>query len=68
MDAARLIRTLKRAGFVEHEYRGSHLTLKNPISGHRTTVPMHSGDVDRGLMKEILRQAGLTEAEFRKLI
>ena len=68
IDAARLIRALKRAGFVEHEFRGSHLTLKHPTKDLRTTVPKHSGDLDRGLMKAILKQAGLTEDEFRKLL
>jgi predicted RNA binding protein YcfA (HicA-like mRNA interferase family) len=29
---------------------------------------MHGGDVKRGLMKQILKQAGLSEAEFRKLL
>ena len=68
VDAARLIRALKRAGFVEHEQRGSHLTLKHPLNGHRTTVPVHGGDVRRDLMKAILRQAGLSEEEFRELL
>ena len=68
IDAARLIRALKRAGFVEHEHRGSHLTLKHPVNGFRTTVPVHGGDVKRSLMKLILKQAGLTEAEFREVV
>ena len=68
MDAARLIRALKRAGFVVHEQRGSHLTLKHPFNGNRTTVPIHGGDIKRGLMKKILKQAGLSENDFRCLI
>ena len=68
LDAAKLIRALKRAGFVEHEQRGSHLTLKNPVTEFRTTVPVHGGDVNRGLLKEIIKQAGLTEKEFRELL
>jgi len=66
IDAARLIRALKRAGFVEYEQRGSHLTLKHPTNDNRTTVPVHGGDVPRGLLKQILKQAGLTEKEFRE--
>ena len=65
VDAARLIRALKRAGFFEHEQHGSHLTLRHP-DGRRTTVPVHGGDVKRGLLKQILNQAGLSEQEFRK--
>lgn len=66
LDATRLIRALKRAGFVEADQRGSHLTLWHPKTGRQTTVPVHGGDVKRGLMKQILKQAGLTEAEFLK--
>ena len=68
VDAARLIRALKRGGFLEHESRGSHMTLKHPASGKRTTVPVHGGDVKRGLMKQILKQAGITEEKFRELL
>lgn len=68
VDAARLIRALKRGGFVEHEHRGSHLALKHPVTGSRTTVPVHGGDVKRGLLKQILKQAGLTETQFRELM
>lgn len=55
-------------GFVEGDQRGSHLTLWHPTTGSQTTVPVHGGDVKRGLMKLILKQAGLTEAEFRSLL
>ena len=68
MDARKIIRALKRAGFLELEQRGSHLSLKHPIRGNRTTVPMHGGDIKRGLLKQILKQAGLTEKEFRELL
>ena len=67
VDAARLIRALKRAGFFEHEQRGSHLTLKH-LNGLRTTVPVHGGDVQRGLLKQILKQSGLSEDQFRELL
>lgn len=33
-----------------------------------TDVPIHSGDLKRWLMKEIIKQADLTEEEFRKLL
>jgi len=44
------------------------MSLKNPISGRRTTVPIHGGDIKRGLLKQILKQAGLSEREFRELL
>ena len=68
LTVVKIIQVLKRAGFVEHESRGSHRTYKNPVTGYRTTVSFHSGDVSRSLMKEIIRQAGLSEDEFRKFL
>lgn len=68
LNAVKMIRALKRAGFVEHEQKGSHLTLKNNTTGRRTTVPIHHGDLKRSLMKAIIRQAGISEAEFSKYL
>jgi predicted RNA binding protein YcfA (HicA-like mRNA interferase family) len=31
-------------------------------------VPVHGRDIKRGLMKAILEQAGLTQAEFREFL
>ena len=33
-----------------------------------TAVPMHPGDVHRGLLRVVLKQADLTEAEFLDLL
>ena len=60
----KLLRALKRAGFVEGEQKGSHLYLSHPLSKVSTSLPMHGKDMKRRLMKEIIRQAGMTEAEF----
>jgi len=65
-----VIAALERAGFYVHHQRGSHVRLL-----HRTrpelhvTVPMHSKDVPPSLLKHrILKQAGLSEEEFLKLL
>jgi len=68
LDSTRFIRALKRAGFVESGQLGSHLHLKNPQTGRRTVVPVHGGDLKRGLMKLIIKQAGLTERQFLKYL
>ncbi len=64
----KIIKALKRAGFVEDKQLGSHLIFWHPIKHLRTGVPIHSKDTKRSLMKKILKQAGLTEEEFRKLL
>ena len=66
--AADVVRALKRAGFVEHEARGSHRIFKHPITKCRTVVSFHVGDIKRSLLKGIIRQAGLSEDEFRKFL
>lgn len=39
----------------------------NPETERRTTVPMGSKDLHEGTLRGILKQAGLTVAEFRDL-
>lgn len=68
LNAKKIIRALKRAGFEDNGQEGSHRYFWNPISNRQTGVPMHSGDVKRNLMKEIIQQAGLSEDEFRKFL
>lgn len=68
LTAAKIIRALKRAGFVKIEQKGSHQTFVNMATRFGTTVPVHSGDLSRSLMKEIIQQAGLSEDEFRKFL
>lgn len=69
LTARKLIQALLKAGFVVQRQRGSHVFLKHPERSLRTCVPMHGGeDLDRSLMRLILRQAGLSEDEFLSLI
>jgi predicted RNA binding protein YcfA (HicA-like mRNA interferase family) len=65
MPTARdVARFLKRKGFVEKRQRGSHLILQNPETGYRTTVPMHPGDLPKGLFLKILKDAGFSLEDF----
>ena len=59
-----LVAALKRAGFVEHRQRGSHLFLRHSATDLPMMVPIHARDLKRGTLKGILKQAGLTEAEL----
>ncbi len=56
------VRTLKRAGFIVRDQRGSHVQLRKGRS--RVTVPMHR-DIDPGTLSSILRQAGMSLEEFQ---
>src|SRR5262245_20818137 len=57
---------LQRAGFVIKRQSGSHVVLRH-ADGRQTDVAMHPGDIPTGTFKAMLRQAGLTDEEFRKL-
>jgi len=61
----RVIRALKRAGFVELRQKGSHVSLERRTAEQvfRTVVPTHS-EIAKGTLSDILKQAGLTLEEF----
>lgn len=66
---AELIRALERAGFSVHHATGSHYVLKHKERpALRVVVPYHSGDVKRGVLRSILRQADLTTEELKELL
>ena len=63
-----VLKVLAGIGFIQVSTRGSHVKVAHP-DGRVTVVPMHGGrDIPRGTLGSILRQAGLTVAEFRKLL
>jgi predicted RNA binding protein YcfA (HicA-like mRNA interferase family) len=68
LTARQVLRALLRAGFEEKHQRGSHRYLLHPATGNFTGVPIHPGDLARELVRKIIRQAGLTEEEFRELL
>ena len=63
-----LLRALLRAGFIETRVIGSHHFMRHP-NGRAVSVPVHgSRDVPRGLLSQILDDAGLSADELRKLL
>lgn len=61
--AQELLRFLRKQGYREKRQSGSHLILVHP--NHRMLViPIHRGDLPRGLFLRILKDAGFSEREF----
>jgi predicted RNA binding protein YcfA (HicA-like mRNA interferase family) len=59
-----VIAILSRLGFEEIRQRGSHKQFRHS-DGRRTTVPVHGGrDVSPILLRQIIRDIGLTVEEF----
>jgi len=61
-----VLRRLQRAGFEVRRQSGSHVVLRH-ADGRQTYVAMHARDVPSGTFRAILKQAGLSEEEFRSL-
>lgn len=62
--AKEVVRFLKRRGFIAKRQKGSHLVLENLKTGFRTVVPMHSGDLPKGLFLKILKDAGFNLKDY----
>lgn len=63
-----VVSVLKKAGFVESHYTGSHLILEKPGHPQIISVPIHNRDLKRGTLRHIIDQAGLTREEFLTLL
>jgi len=64
--AKEVLRKLLKAGFIEKRQSGSHKILRHP-DGRQTYVSMHTKDIPIGTFRNILKQSGLTEEEFKNL-
>ena len=66
--ARELIALLKRAGYAVAYQDSSHMYLRHPTTGRTTCVPIHPGDVKRGLaMKILFKDCALTMHDVNKL-
>jgi len=68
LTARKVIQALESGGFVIDRQRGSHLIMKHLEKRFTIAVPKHGKDLNRNLMKLIIKQAGLTEDEFQALL
>jgi predicted RNA binding protein YcfA (HicA-like mRNA interferase family) len=63
-----LIRALERAGYVFRRQKGSHQIYQHVETGQRISVPVHTGDVPKGTLRQILRLADLSPNRLRELL
>ncbi|MGH9447591.1 MAG: type II toxin-antitoxin system HicA family toxin [Terriglobia bacterium] len=61
--AKELLRFLHKHGYEETRQKGSHQILTHAVRP-TLSVPIHSGDVPRGLFLRILKDAGFSEQDF----
>ena len=69
LTAKKVIRALKKVGFIEDRQKGSHLVLFQEKTRNRVVVPMHSGrDIKRSLLYAIIDDAKLSVDDFLHLL
>ncbi len=59
MKIQELLRILKDDGWMEKDQKGSHLQMVHDTKKGKVTVPMQKGDLPKGTLNSILKQAGL---------
>jgi predicted RNA binding protein YcfA (HicA-like mRNA interferase family) len=67
VSGAECVKALGKVGFVVYRQRGSHITIVRKSPPSQTTIPNHK-ELDRGTLRAIIRQAGLTIEEFKQLL
>ena len=61
LTAQQIIKVLEAHGFVLDKVKGSHHIYYHPETHQRAVVPIHRGDLPKGTLLEILRQAGISK-------
>jgi predicted RNA binding protein YcfA (HicA-like mRNA interferase family) len=65
LSSKEIIRALAAHGFVLVRQSGSHAIFRH-ADGRGTTVPIHGKpDIGRGLLRQIMKDAGLTVDDFK---
>ena len=67
ISGADCVKALGRIGFEVYRQRGSHIVIVRKSPPSQTTIPNHK-ELDRGTLRAIIRQAGLTVEEFITLL
>jgi predicted RNA binding protein YcfA (HicA-like mRNA interferase family) len=60
------VKALSKVGFVQRRQHGSHIILRRDKPFAQLVVPDHK-ELDRGTLRAIIHQAGLTVEEFVRL-
>ncbi|MCL6443775.1 MAG: type II toxin-antitoxin system HicA family toxin [Alicyclobacillus sp.] len=66
LSGQRMLAVLTLIGFVQVSQRGSHVKVRHP-DGRIAILPMHK-ELAPGTLRSILRQAGLSVDDLRKLV
>lgn len=62
-----VVKALRRLGFVVDHQRGSHIFLHNLEKNISVVVPSHK-ELKKGTLNSILKKAGITIKDLKKLV
>jgi len=66
ITSAQMCKLLENIGFVDIRQRGSHKFYRHS-DGRTTVVPMHAGDLDRSLIRKILKDIDVTIEQYNEI-
>ena len=67
ISGADCVKALGKIGFEVYRQRGSHIVVVRKSPPSQSTIPNHK-ELDRGTLRAIIRQTGLTVEEFLGLL
>ena len=68
LTSRKIIKALKKKGFILDKTKGSHKIFYHPETKRRVVVPFHKQDLPKGILHEILKQAGIDKKELENLL
>jgi predicted RNA binding protein YcfA (HicA-like mRNA interferase family) len=68
VSALDCIKALEKAGFTRRRQSGSHVVMARDDPYASTVVPVHTKKLKPGMLRTIIRQAGMSVEEFVQLL
>ncbi len=68
VSGRQVVKALAKLGYEFDRQKGSHMILRQSASPHRRSVVPDHGEVAKGTLRAIIREAGLTVDEFQSLL
>lgn len=68
VSGRQVVSALVKIGYEKDRQKGSHIVLRQTVEPHRRLVVPDHKEVAKGTLRVIIKQAGLTVAEFIDLL
>lgn len=68
LSGRQLVKVLSRLGYAVDRQRGSHIILRQTEPPHRRLVVPDHAEIAKGTLRALLRDAGLTPGDLRRLL